>query len=308
MVARLVPAAPHPAAGPAPSGTSEGNLGWGALTAALDILGIRPSSTTTTLPMFVGTTTATTMAFAFAIFGKKRRDEEAPAPDEVLQAQAARGHSAVLGGAVVGAMAAAVPPPVDIEAGMPRWRRPSVQAARKSDPTRYVESGRMSFDHGSVDAVDGHETRVIRYRVVRLLDAPDELRGVDIGQLDQGDEVQLLERSGAYWLVLCPDGRQGWLHKMTLGEPIKEETAQADVVDRRRRRRPRRLPRREGARLTSGCRAWTPLDCVAGCAARSRAFEPARSAAPRRLASDAQGATNAVELLPAVAPGAHGVR
>ena len=128
--------------------------------------------------MLVGTTTATTMAFAFAIFGKKRRDEEAPAPDEVLQAQAARGHAAVPGGEVVGAVAAAVPPPVDVEAGMPRWRRPSVQAARKSDPTRYVESARMSFDHGSVDAVDGHERRVIRYRVVRLLDAPDELRGI----------------------------------------------------------------------------------------------------------------------------------
>jgi hypothetical protein len=66
------------------------------------------------------------------------------------------------------------------------------------------------------------ERRVIRYRVVRLLDAPDELRSADIGQLDQGDEVQLLERSGAYWLVLCPDGRQGWVHKMTLGEILHE--------------------------------------------------------------------------------------
>ncbi|HEX7590954.1 MAG TPA: hypothetical protein VF375_03315, partial [Candidatus Limnocylindrales bacterium] len=24
---------------------------------------------------------------------------------------------------------------------------------------------------------------------------------------------------GAYWLVLCPDGRQGWLHRMTLADP-----------------------------------------------------------------------------------------
>ena len=53
-----------------------------------------------------------------------------------------------------------------------------------------------------------------------LLDAPDELRSTQIGQLDQGDEVQLIEKSGSYWLVLCPDGRQGWLHKMTLGEVV----------------------------------------------------------------------------------------
>jgi hypothetical protein len=204
-------------------GALGGTGSWGALTAALDVLGIRPSPTTTALPMLVGTTTATAMAFAFAIFGKKRRDEEPPAPDEVLQAQAARGHDRVPGAEVLAAARATVAPIDAAEAGMPRWRRPSVQAARKSDPNSYVEGAHMSFDNGLVSAIEGHERRIIRYRVVRLLDAPDELRSSDIGQLDQGDEVQLLERSGAYWKVLCPDGRQGWLHKMTLGEVVRDE-------------------------------------------------------------------------------------
>jgi hypothetical protein len=156
------------------------------------------------------------MAMAFAIFGKKRRDEEPPAPDEVLKANAARG--AGFGGVKA---AAAIPAPFDAEAAMPRWRRPSLLEARKADPTRTViTTPRMSFDETA--ATEGVERRVVRYRVVRLLDAPDELRSADIGQLDQGDEVQLLEKSGAYWLVLCPDGRQGWLHKMTLGEIINE--------------------------------------------------------------------------------------
>ena len=74
---------------------------------------------------------------------------------------------------------------------------------------------------------DRYERRLIRYRVVRLLDAPDELRSVEIGQLDQGDEVQLLEKSGAYWLVRTPDGRQGWLHKMTLGDTVTESATSA---------------------------------------------------------------------------------
>jgi SH3-like domain-containing protein len=82
----------------------------------------------------------------------------------------------------------------------------------------------MTFANGVVNAVDGRERRVIRYAVVRLLDAPDELRSVEIGQLDQGDEVQLIERSGAYWLVLCPNGQQGWIHKMTLGEIVGDAT------------------------------------------------------------------------------------
>ena len=55
----------------------------------------------------------------------------------------------------------------------------------------------MRFDGDRTSARIGYERRVIRYRVVRLLDAPDELRSVEIGQLDQGDEVQLLEKSGA---------------------------------------------------------------------------------------------------------------
>jgi hypothetical protein len=48
--------------------------GWGSLVSALQLLGIDRPPTITALPMLVGTTGAVTMAFAFAIFGKKRRD------------------------------------------------------------------------------------------------------------------------------------------------------------------------------------------------------------------------------------------
>ena len=105
---------------------------------------------------------------------------------------------------------------------MPRWRRPSLMQARKADPIRdAVTAPSLRFDIGDTSTL-GYERRLIRYRVVTLLDAPDELRSVEIGQLDQGDEVQLLERSGSYWLVLCPNGSQGWLHKMTLGEIVTD--------------------------------------------------------------------------------------
>jgi hypothetical protein len=212
-----------------------GGPGWGALARALQVLGIDRPPTITMLPMLVGTSTAVTMAFAFAIFGKKRRDEQPPAPDEVLQANAARGEDTVPGGEAANGVvrgAAVIAAPLDIEAGMPRWRRPSLIEARKADPARSTATNhRMSFDHEMVGASDGIERRVIRYSVVRLLDAPDELRSAEIGQLDRGDEVQLIERSGSYWLVLCPDGRQGWLHKMTLGEIETEAPGNSFGVD-----------------------------------------------------------------------------
>jgi hypothetical protein len=51
---------------------------------------------------------------------------------------------------------------------------------------------------------------------------------VEIGYLDQGDEVELVEKYGAYWLVLSPDGQQGWLHKMVLGEAVGDEPPRND--------------------------------------------------------------------------------
>lgn len=116
---------------------------------------------------------------------------------------------------------------------MPRWRRPSLLEARKADPLRSAATHQsLSFDHSSVGPLDGHERRLLRYRLVRLLDQPDELRANEIGFLDEGDEVQLLERAGAYWLVLCPDGSRGWIHKMTLGDAVDDAPLSIDAVRR----------------------------------------------------------------------------
>ena len=105
------------------------------------------------------------------------------------------------------------------ESLLPRWRRPSLQQARRTDPLRAVaDTEHMSFEAAGVSPLADYERRRIGYRLVRLLDSPDELRATEIGVVDQGDEVQLLDRHGAYWLVLCPDGRQGWLHRMTLAD------------------------------------------------------------------------------------------
>jgi hypothetical protein len=188
-------------------------------------------------PTLVTTTGLVATAMAFGLFGRRRRDDDEP-PDGVLAAAAASGIGVVprdmVGATVAGtdaAIADGIPANRDdladaaaMEALMPRWRRPSLIQARKTDPIRdTTPAPRLTFDRGLVGPLDGRERRVVRYRVVRLLDTPDELRGAELGYLDRGDEVQLLEKYGAYWLVLSPDGRQGWLHKMTLGDVVEAD-------------------------------------------------------------------------------------
>jgi hypothetical protein len=190
------------------------------LTSALSALGINGPTFGgfSTMPTLATTTGAVAMAMAFGLFGKRRRDGEPPEPDGELAVAAAAG---------VGIAAIAVPYETDMEAAeamLPRWRRPSLLQARKADPIRdATPAPRLTFDKGLLGPLDGHERRVIRYRVVRMLDTPDELRGTETGYLDRGDEVQLLEKYGAYWMVLCPDGRQGWVHNMTLGDVVSDE-------------------------------------------------------------------------------------
>lgn len=214
------------------SGGSGGSGDGGGLTAMIGALGTVAFGRPTFEPLSLALTLATTSTIvgatmAFSLFGRRRRDGEQPESDAIMAAHAASG-VAVATAAMTRAPAAvaAMPAPLDAELAMPRWRRPSLMEARKADPIRdAVVVPRLTFDHGLVGPLDGRERRLIRYSVVRLLDTPDELRGAEVGFLDQGDEVQLLEKHGVYWLVLCPDGRQGWIHKMTLGDVVEEPGA-----------------------------------------------------------------------------------
>lgn len=187
------------------------------LDGGLAALGLSESGRLPTLPAIVGSTVLVTTWMAFMLFNKRRRDGEPPAPDGVLQAAAATG----IGMGMV--LAPAPVAPLDPEAGMPRWRRPSLLEARKTDPIRSPapERERLSFAIGSADMPAGGERRTIRYAVIPLLDRPDEILASRIGELVAGDEVQVEQRSGTYCHVLCPDGRQGWVHRTTLGDIVE---------------------------------------------------------------------------------------
>ena len=198
-----------------------------ALTAALPGFGSDQWLAIAGRSAIVATGAAAVVAMALFTFKRRRREDEdpydLPTHDDALdepppQAPDARPTEVPLTG----------------EMAMPRWRRPSLNEARKADPgtsLAAIEAERLTFARAAVAGDPGNERRRIRYRMVRLADSPDEILGQEIGRLDEGDEVELLERSGLYWKVRTPHGEIGWVHKMTLGDVVTTTPATMDDDD-----------------------------------------------------------------------------
>jgi hypothetical protein len=104
---------------------------------------------------------------------------------------------------------------VDPEANMPRWRRPSLLEARRSDPLRVAQTHRVPMRFTD-DQIYQFDVRIVRYAVVPLLDRPDELLGMRMADLESGDEVQVLSSQGTYLEIHCPNGERGFVHRTTL--------------------------------------------------------------------------------------------
>ena len=173
------------------------------------------------------TTSGTVVVWAaFMFFGKRRRDGEPTAPDPVLAAHAASGPDAVAVAALVPAAPVELPPGVDpTEAGLPRWRRPSLLQARKTDPLRSaVGAASLTFADGVVAPYEGLERRRIRYRLVRLLDLPDDVRSTRSASSTRGMRSRSSTRTGPT-AGPCPDGQEGWLHRMVLGDIVDDDGA-----------------------------------------------------------------------------------
>jgi hypothetical protein len=127
------------------------------------------------------------------------------------------------------------------EADVPRWRRPSVVAARfETDNTVILRAATADvaterhapsvFTDWSPDA--GERMR-LRYDAVPLLDRPDDVLARTQIELDAGDEVLVLERGEVWANVTTPAGVVGWVPSMVLVEVSEtaEEDAPMDIVN-----------------------------------------------------------------------------
>jgi len=174
----------------------------------------------------------TTMALALGILSAgvvgivsvtMRRPHKPSAADEIAAIMApehARNAAAkALANPEVATAVEAMAPPeareVDPEANMPRWRRPSLLEARRSDYSRQVTAARTPMRFTD-DQIYQFDVRIVRYAVVPLMDRPDELTGLRIADLESGDEVQVLSTQGAFLDIHCPNGERGFVHRTTL--------------------------------------------------------------------------------------------
>jgi hypothetical protein len=175
--------------------------------------------------------TVVTLTAAFLVFGRRRRDDDGDDGELAVAAATAYGGPLAVAPSVISSLGID-PGTGGTDVDLPRWRRPSLLAARKSDPMRGADAmvaTHLAFGAGAAPA--GQERRLVRYRIVRLLDRPDELTGNTVGSLDEGDQVAIVGQSGLYRRVETPDGRTGWLHKMTLGDVITSTDAPEPDID-----------------------------------------------------------------------------
>lgn len=103
--------------------------------------------------------------------------------------------------------------PADPEATIPRWRRPSVQAARQSRSATATVSMPVRF---TTAPRPGDDRRVVGYRLVRVADSPDEVRSAELGRFDRGDEVEVLEAGREWTRVRGASGLEGWVLSQTV--------------------------------------------------------------------------------------------
>jgi hypothetical protein len=62
----------------------------------------------------------------------------------------------------------------------------------------------------------GVERARIGYRRVRISSKPDAVRSVELGRLDRGDEVDIIDSYEGFLQIRTPDGITGWILRHTI--------------------------------------------------------------------------------------------
>jgi SH3-like domain-containing protein len=102
--------------------------------------------------------------------------------------------------------------PVDEDAPLQVSRR-SVRKSRPGIAMAAAAGAVRTFDRPPARGV----ARVkVGYRQVRISSEPDAVRSVELGRLDRGDEIEILESHEGFLRIRTPDEIIGWILRHTI--------------------------------------------------------------------------------------------
>ena len=100
----------------------------------------------------------------------------------------------------------------------------------------------------------GVERATVGYHQVRISSKPDELRSEELGRLDRGDEVEIVDLFEGFLQIRTPDGTVGWIQRHVTVGPPKQSRPVSDQASSGPLSEPGRRPSRgqPGARVRRG--------------------------------------------------------
>ena len=102
--------------------------------------------------------------------------------------------------------------PVDDDAPLKEVRKASKRAAAATAAAAVATSVRTF----GKPPPKGVERAMVGYRRVRISSEPDAVRSVELGRLDRGDEVEILESHEGFLRIRTPDDITGWILRHTI--------------------------------------------------------------------------------------------
>jgi SH3-like domain-containing protein len=118
--------------------------------------------------------------------------------------------------------------PVDDDAPLKESRKATKRAAAATAAAAVASSVRTF----GKPPPKGVERAMVGYRRVRISSEPDAVRSVELGRLDRGDEVEILESHEGFLRIRTPDDITGWILRHTVVEPQPAEGAHRDSRSR----------------------------------------------------------------------------
>ena len=102
--------------------------------------------------------------------------------------------------------------PIDEDAPLKKTRR----ATKKAAATAALAAAAAETRKFDAPPKKGVSRAKVGYRRVRISSEPDAVRSTELGRLDRGDEVEILESYEGFLQVRTPDNIVGWILRHTI--------------------------------------------------------------------------------------------